>query len=62
MPRYAHGGVAELWLVDLAREVVVVYRDPAGDGYQHVPVFHRGDTITLGTLQGPSVPVQAILG
>jgi len=31
MPRYARGGVAELWLVDLERDVVVVYQNPMGD-------------------------------
>src|SRR5216684_8251839 len=30
-PRYARGGVAELWLIDLERDVLVAYRDPAGD-------------------------------
>ncbi len=62
MPHYARGGIAELWLVDLERDVVVVYQNPTGDSYQHVQVFHQGDSITLGTLQGPRVPVQAILG
>lgn len=62
MPRYARGGVAELWLVDLERDAIVVYRDPVGDSYQHVQVFRRGDSIPLGTMQGPGVPVQAILG
>ncbi len=62
MPRYARGGIVELWLVDLEREVVVVYREPAGDAYQHLQVFHRGDTVMLGTFDGPGVPVHAILG
>src|SRR5918911_3268031 len=31
VPRYARGGGAELWVVDLERDVVVVYRDPAGE-------------------------------
>lgn len=61
-PRYARGGVAELWLIDLERDVVVAYRDPAGDAYQHVQVFHRGEAITITALQGPGVPVEAILG
>jgi Uma2 family endonuclease len=61
-PRYARGGVAELWLVDLERDVVVAYRDPAGDAYQHVQVFHRGETITAVALPGPGVPVQTMLG
>jgi Uma2 family endonuclease len=63
MPQYVRGGVAELWLVDLERDVVVVYRDPIGDSYQHVQVVHRGDTITVGILQAPpAVSVDFILG
>jgi Uma2 family endonuclease len=62
MPRYARGGVTELWLVDLQRDVVVVYQDPVGDAYQHVQVFRRGEAIPLGVAQGGRVPVQAILG
>jgi Uma2 family endonuclease len=61
VPRYARSGVAELWLVDLEREVVVVYRDPSGDAYQHVQLFHRGETILVGTVRGPEIEVAAIL-
>jgi Uma2 family endonuclease len=61
-PRYARGGVAELWLIDLEREVVVVHRDPAGDAYRHVQVFRRTETITISALQAPGVAVEAILG
>jgi Uma2 family endonuclease len=61
MPRYARGGVSELWLVDLEREVVVVYRDPLGDAYEHVQVFRRGEVINLSTL-AMEVAVQSILG
>jgi Uma2 family endonuclease len=62
MPRYARGGVVELWLIDLQREVVVVYRDPVGDAYQHVQVFHRGEGIALDVAAGALVSVQSILG
>ena len=62
MPRYARGGVAELWLVDLERDVVLVYQDPMGDAYQHVEVFRRGETIALGVAEGRRVQVQSILG
>jgi Uma2 family endonuclease len=61
MPRYARGRVVELWLVELERDVVVVYRDPAGDAYQHVQVFRRGDVINFETLSA-GVPVESILG
>jgi Uma2 family endonuclease len=62
MPRYARGGVAELWLVDLERDVVVVYENPMGDSYQRVQVFRRGEAIALGAAQGTRVEVQSILG
>jgi Uma2 family endonuclease len=62
MPRYARGGVAELWLVDLERDAVVVYQDPVGDAYQHVQVFRRGETIALGAAEKTRVQVQSILG
>jgi Uma2 family endonuclease len=61
-PRYARGGVPELWVVDLPREVVVVYRDPARDSYQHVQVAHQGETITVAALGESVVAVDAILG
>ncbi len=62
MPRYARAGVAELWLVDLERAVVVVYQDPVGESYRRVQVFHRGETIPLGLARGATVLVQSILG
>jgi Uma2 family endonuclease len=62
MPRYARAGVTELWLVDLERDVVVVYQDPAGDAYQRVQVFRRSETIAIGAAQGTPVPVTSILG
>jgi Uma2 family endonuclease len=62
MPRYARGGLAELWLIDLERDVVVVCREPAGDAYQHVQVFHRGETIMPAATAGSGVPVEGILG
>jgi Uma2 family endonuclease len=62
LPRYARSGVTEVWLADLPREVVVVYREPLGDAYQQVQLFRRGETIKVAALPGPAVPVEAILG
>ena len=62
VPRYARGAVAELWLVELERDLVVVHQDPAGDAYQRVRVCRRGETITPGAFQGTAVAVDAILG
>jgi Uma2 family endonuclease len=62
IPRYARGGVADLWLVDLEREVVFVYRDPIGDSYQHLQVLRRGEGISPVAFPGTCVLVESILG
>jgi Uma2 family endonuclease len=62
VPRYARAGIAELWLVDLERDAIVVYQGPAGDAYQHVQIFRRGETMALAIAEGTHVQVQAILG
>ncbi|WP_204104780.1 MULTISPECIES: Uma2 family endonuclease, partial [Spirulina sp. CCY15215] len=31
---YARGGVLEMWLIDINRQAVEVYRDPSENGYQ----------------------------
>jgi Uma2 family endonuclease len=62
MPRYARAGIAELWLVDLERDVVVVYQNPLGDSYQRVQVCRRSETIAFGAAQEIRILVQSILG
>lgn len=42
MPIYAATGIPEFWIVDLAREAVVVHRQPQGDAYAVVKE-HAGD-------------------
>jgi len=61
-PRYAAGRVAELWQVDLERDVVLVYREPLGEAYQAVRVYQRGETLTIAALGEPAIAVEAILG
>jgi Uma2 family endonuclease len=61
-PRYAAGGVAELWQLDLPRDAVVVYREPVGEAYQAVRVYQRGETVTIAALGEPAIAVEAILG
>lgn len=47
LPLYARAGVAELWIVDLHRRVVDVYRDPAGDAYATMRTHEPHETVTL---------------
>ena len=44
--RYSRAGIPEYWVVDLANEVVEVFRRPEDDGYAERIRHRRGDTLT----------------
>jgi Uma2 family endonuclease len=44
---YAKAGVSELWIEDLRRDTIFVYRDPGPGAYGTSLEFHRGDNISL---------------
>ena len=44
--RYGRAGIPEYWVVDLANEVVEVFRRPEDDGYAERIRHRRGDTLT----------------
>lgn len=39
LPVYARHGVADYWIADLEREVLVVHRNPSGDAYLDIQEF-----------------------
>jgi Uma2 family endonuclease len=62
LPIYAGADIPEVWLVDLERERVEVYRSPAPQGYRDVRTLGRAGTVTpLFAATGP-VEVGEILG
>lgn len=61
-PLYARNGIPELWLVDLGREHVVVYREPLADSYRTTRVFRRGETISPLAFPDLALGVAEILG
>ena len=46
LPLYARAAIPEMWLVDLERERVYVYREPVGGRYRHVERIAAGGTLT----------------
>lgn len=42
---YAKAGIEDYWIVNIPRDVLEVYRDPAGDTYRTRRILHRGETI-----------------
>ena len=62
VPLYARAGIPEVWVVDLTRHHVEVYRRPSPQGYEEVRVLRRGETVTPALLPDLVVPVDAFLG
>ena len=62
VPLYARTGIPEVWLCDLPRERVEVYREPGPDGYQSVRTLAPGDTLTALSLPSVTLPVADVLG
>ncbi len=62
LPRYARGGVPEVWIVNLAAGVIEVYREPVAGGYRETSQAGRGDVLDLPGVAGVQVRVEHILG
>jgi Uma2 family endonuclease len=62
VPLYARFGVPEVWLVDLAEDLVEVFREPSAEGYREVLVLRRGESLAPALLPDLLVPVDAVLG
>ena len=47
LPIYAKTGVAEVWIEDLKRNRILVFRDPVGTSYKTRLTHHRGDVLSV---------------
>ncbi|MFN0126752.1 MAG: Uma2 family endonuclease [Verrucomicrobiales bacterium] len=59
VPLYAEHGIPEVWIVDLQRKELRVFRGPAGGRYLIDGTFRTGDVVPLDVLPGESFPVDA---
>ena len=57
LPLYAQAGIPEVWVVDLVREKVHVFRKPEGEGYGEAQALEDGELEALGL----KVPVKEVL-
>ncbi len=62
VPLYARAGIPEVWLVDLPEDRVLVYRQPAAQGYQEIGQVGRGEHLTPEAFPDLIVPVHEMLG
>jgi Uma2 family endonuclease len=61
-PAYGRAGVVETWVVDLNREVVLVFGRPGPDGYRERREIGRGGQLAVTALPGVTVAIDDILG
>jgi hypothetical protein len=61
LPLYARSGLAEVWIVDLTRDVVEVYRRPAREAYEVSTRVERGNTLTIAAFPDVVLGVDELL-
>ncbi len=62
VPLYARAGIPEVWLVDLAKGNMVMYRAPAPEGYGQVQRLQRGQTLSPLAFPELILATEQILG
>lgn len=62
LPIYARQGIPEVWIVDLAADVIHLHRDPADGAYRRVSVAGAGDVLVPVLLPDVALPVADLLG
>lgn len=62
LPLYAASGIAEYWIVDLARQIVEVHRSPEGGRYASVEELRAVDRVSPGAFPDLNMAVSEILG
>ncbi len=62
VPLYARASIPEVWLVDLAQEVIWQYARPDNGAYQEIRQARRGQSLTSAALPQLTLVVNDILG
>jgi Uma2 family endonuclease len=62
VPLYARHGIAEVWLVDLAGQIVTAYGDPGDKGYRSARTYRRGDRLSPLAFPDRPLAVDDVLG
>jgi len=62
VPLYAKSGVSEVWIEDLQANVILVFRNRAGERYSTSMAFHRGEQVSLAAFPEITFKVEDLLG
>jgi Uma2 family endonuclease len=62
LPLYARAEIAEVWLVDLNRQIIERYTEPSEERYRLVRRAGRGEALESAVLPALTLPVDTALG
>ena len=62
VPRYCAARIAEVWIEDLTKELLLIYRSPADKGYAVSLTLHRGDAISPLAFPEVTFTIEDLLG
>jgi Uma2 family endonuclease len=62
VPLYARAGIPEVWLLDVRRRPIYVYRDPSGGGYQVTLTVRPGESLNPLAFPDRAFDVAELLG
>jgi Uma2 family endonuclease len=62
VPIYARLGVPEVWIVDLQRDRILIFRDPVGNSYKTTLTLHRGESLSVLAFPEITFNVEEVLG
>jgi Uma2 family endonuclease len=62
LPLYAASGIPEYWIVDLRRDRIETYREPAGAEYASYRLARRGGSVSFEALPDVLLSVDELLG
>lgn len=62
LPLYAAAGIVEVWIADVERERVLVYRAPQDGKYTQQTIVRRGGTLTPAAFPDLILPLNDLLG
>jgi Uma2 family endonuclease len=62
IPLYARAGIAEVWLVDLQRDLIEVYREPTDGVYGNLQTVARDGMLAILELPGVNIQAGEVLG
>ena len=62
IPLYAEANIREVWLVDINAQIVEVYQQPTGAGYQIIQKFTPGENLSIAAFPDIKITVNQIFG